>query len=138
VRVVQSVVDAVIAHALECRPAECCGVLLGKDDDIVEAVRSQNLSDNPNRYELDPQVHIHARQRARASGLRVAGFYHSHPHSEASPSATDLAEASYDDVVWLIVGLHGEAPEVRLFVIQQGAFRELPLTVEGQTSQPRQ
>ena len=106
--------DAVVAHAREETPRECCGILVGTSHAIVAAVRAANLSDSPSRFLIDPQDHIRARREARAAGLEIIGFYHSHPHSNAQPSATDLAEASYAGYLYLIVGLIGD-PDVRLY-----------------------
>lgn len=118
------VVDAVIAHARETAPAECCGVLIGTRETVTDARRSRNLAGDPNRFLLDPKDHIAARREARAQGLEVIGFYHSHPHSAPVPSATDLAEASYADHLCLIVGLVGRQPIVQLFRLDGGVFRE--------------
>ncbi len=108
--------DAVVAHAREAAPAECCGVLIGSDGAITAAVRTGNLSDNPNRFLIDPKDHIQARRDARAAGLDVVGFYHSHPHSAAEPSETDRAEGwLYPNHLHLIVGLKDEAADVRLY-----------------------
>jgi proteasome lid subunit RPN8/RPN11 len=126
VRIASSVVDAVVAHATESQPQECCGVLLGKADDITHAVRAANLAESSTRFLLDPQTHIEARRTARANGLDVVGFYHSHPHSRAYPSATDLAEAAYPECVHLIVGFIRGEPEVRLFKYVDGTATELP------------
>jgi len=111
----RSVCDAVVAHARETAPAECCGVLIGTAAAIVSAVRTGNLSAHPSRFLIDPADHLRARREARARGLDVVGFYHSHPHSDAAPSPTDLAEASYANHLYLIVGLAGEAADVRLY-----------------------
>ena len=109
-----------LRHAESARPRECCGVLVGRDDEILQAFEARNLADDPNRYLLDPGDHIAIRRNARASGLAVVGFYHSHPHSAARPSATDRAEATYPDHLYLIVG----ADEVRLFRLTGGNFVE--------------
>ena len=109
-----------LRHAESARPRECCGVLVGHDDEIVEAIAARNVADDPNRYVLDPADHITIRRNARAAGLAVIGFYHSHPHSAAHPSATDLAEASYPDHLYLIVGVDA----VRLFRLTGGNFAE--------------
>jgi proteasome lid subunit RPN8/RPN11 len=111
----RAVRDDVIAHAREMAPAECCGLLVGSAREIVAAVRAANLADNPSRFLIDPKDHIRARREARARGLDVVGFYHSHPHSDARPSPTDLAEASYENSLYAIVGLTGEAVDVRLY-----------------------
>jgi len=123
--IASSVVDDVIAHARECQPLECCGVLLGKSGQITQAVRARNLAASATRFLLDPKAHIEARRTARSQGLDVAGFYHSHPHSHAYPSATDLAEAAYPECVHLIVGFVEGQPEVRLFNYADGRATEL-------------
>jgi proteasome lid subunit RPN8/RPN11 len=105
----------VVRHALAELPRECCGLLLGAADDVLEAVPSANLSPDPNRFLIDPAAHFSARREARRRGLSIVGFYHSHPHSPAQPSPTDTAEASYDDHLYLIVGLCTDPPELRLF-----------------------
>jgi proteasome lid subunit RPN8/RPN11 len=121
------VLEAVTAHALGARPSECCGVLLGKEGEIVEAVRTRNLAQSANRFLIDPEDHINARRAARNRGLDVVGFYHSHPSSTGEPSATDLAEASYPDHLYLIVGLGSSPPEARLYRLGSSGFLELPL-----------
>jgi proteasome lid subunit RPN8/RPN11 len=128
--------DRIVDHARAARPAECCGLLLGHprgdgDDgpDIVEAVAAANLSEDRNRFLLDPRDHIDARRRARAGGLAVVGFYHSHPRSSAEPSAADIAEAGYPGLVHLIVSLIGDQPRARLWRLDGNDPRELPLRV---------
>jgi proteasome lid subunit RPN8/RPN11 len=120
-----SVADAVIAHAKECQPRECCGILLGTPDQITEVARAANLAESPTRFLIDPKAHLDARRSARARGLEVVGFYHSHPHSPALPSATDLAEAEYPGCVHLIVGFVGGTPEIRMFNYADGRATEL-------------
>ena len=123
--------NAVIAHAREAAPAECCGVLVGSSGRIVSAVRAGNLSDNPNRFLLDPKDHIRARRDARAAGLDVIGFYHSHPHSPAEPSETDRAEAwLYPNHLHLIVGRADDAADVRLYRFTGETF-ELEIAEAG-------
>ena len=121
----RAVRDDIVAHARETAPAECCGLLVGTATAIVEAVRATNLSENRSRFLIDPKDHIRARRDARARGLDVVGFYHSHPHSDAQPSATDLAEASYENHLYLIVGLTKDAADVRLYRFNSGAFENV-------------
>jgi proteasome lid subunit RPN8/RPN11 len=125
------VLEAVVAHALGARPSECCGILLGRDDEIVEAVRTGNLAESVNRFLIDPKDHIDARRAARDRGLDVIGFYHSHPSSTGEPSATDLAEASYPDHLYLIVGLASSPPDARLYRLASSGFLELSFVKTG-------
>jgi proteasome lid subunit RPN8/RPN11 len=121
----RAALSAILAHAREAAPRECCGVLIADGTVIIEAIASPNLSPDPNQFLLDPVVHIHARRRARTLGLAVAGFYHSHPRSAASPSPADLAGASYPDLLYLIVGLGAGPPDVGLFELVDGNFRRI-------------
>jgi proteasome lid subunit RPN8/RPN11 len=126
------VVAALIAHAREAAPDECCGLLLGRADEIVEAVRARNASVSAStRFLIDPKDHIDARRDGRVRGLEVVGFYHSHPCSGAAPSETDLAEAAYPGSLYVIVGLAADPPEVRVFGFDNGNFHERPLVTVG-------
>jgi proteasome lid subunit RPN8/RPN11 len=129
-RVRAAVVAAVVAHAREARPRECCGILIGHGDEIMEAVPAANLAEDVNRFLLDPKTYIEARRSARHRGLAVVGFYHSHPHSSAQPSPRDLAESTDDEALHLIVSLMGEPPVVRLFTMKGDASHEVPF-VQG-------
>jgi desampylase len=126
-----SALQNIIAHAREARPAECCGVLIGCGDEIVEAVRIRNLAEGTARYFLDPQEHIDARRAARNRGLDVLGFYHSHPLTPAEPSATDVSEATYANYLYLILGLGRveDVPEARLYRLVEMEFVEEPLVL---------
>jgi proteasome lid subunit RPN8/RPN11 len=89
-----------------------------------------NLSADPNRFVIDPADHIAARRDARDRGLAVVGFYHSHPHSEPTPSPTDIAEVTYDGCLYLIVSLVAE-PAVRIFRMDREGPREVEIEVEA-------
>jgi proteasome lid subunit RPN8/RPN11 len=123
-----AVCDAIVAHARETAPAECCGLLLGRGQEIVEAVRARNVADDrTTRFQIDPADHFAARRAARARGLEVTGFYHSHPGSPAEPSARDRAEFSYVGHLYAIVSLRVEPAEVRLFRFDAGNFHRVSL-----------
>lgn len=97
VRVSGGVLEAMALHAAEAWPDECCGLLIGRGDRILEAVRARNVADDPSRrYLVDPADHFGAIRDARARALAVVGAYHSHPHGPAVPSATDRQEAFED------------------------------------------
>lgn len=125
----RAVRDAIVAHAHETAPAECCGMLVGTAGSIVAAVRASNLSEDPARYLIDPRDHIRARREARACLQDVIGFYHSHPDSHARPSPTDLAEASYPDSLYLIVGVINNGPDVRLYRFDGKAFEAIAIEI---------
>jgi len=131
VAVTREVRDGLIAHAREEAPRECCGMLLGRGDEIVEAARARNVAaPAATRFLIDPKDHIDARRQGRARGLEIVGFYHSHPRGAAEPSATDLAEATYPGF-YAIIGLRADVPELRVFEFANGNFHERPLVTVG-------
>jgi proteasome lid subunit RPN8/RPN11 len=87
---------AMVAHARETYPNECCGAMLGATGDdgkiVREAIRLQNSFEGPQaaRYELRPQDLLAADKAARERNLELIGIYHSHPDCDAYFSQTDL------------------------------------------------
>ena len=100
-------------------------MLIGSGASVTEAASARNIAEKPTRFLIDPQDHIDAIRGARKRGLDVLGFYHSHPHSPAVPSETDRAEASYPGDLYMIVSLKDDPPELRLYRLTDGNFREL-------------
>ena len=119
-------------HAREAAPDECCGLLLGRGDEIVEALPARNIAHRPaSRFLIDPQDHITGRREARARGLDVVGFYHSHPRSVTEPSVRDLDEFTYPGHLYAIVSLRVEPAEVGLFRFDAGNFQRVSFVTVG-------
>ncbi len=116
----------IITHAREAAPHECCGLLLGRGDAIVEAFRARNVADDPvRRFLIDPADHFAGLRLARERGLEVVGFYHSHPASPPGPSPRDVAGFTYPGHLYAIVSLQAEPAEIRLFRFVDGNFRSV-------------
>lgn len=135
ITIARSALDDLVAHARAEAPSECCGLLLGRGLSIAEAGRTANIASNRySRFLIDPKDHIDVRRAARARGLEVVGFYHSHPRSPALPSTSDLAEASYPGHLYMIVSLIAARPEVVVYRLEEGErgnFLRLPLVTVG-------
>ena len=131
IRIAAPALDAVVAHAREAAPAECCGLLIGGSDEIGDAIGTRNIAGDVSRFLIDPKDHIDGRREARRRGLEVVGFYHSHPRSPAVPSETDVAEAAYPDHFYLIVSLAAESVDVRLFRLVGGSFHPVEYVASG-------
>jgi len=126
VSIARAALAEIVVHAVAAKPAECCGMLIGTGVYVTEAAAAKNIAVAPTRFLIDPQDHINAIRDARQRRLEVLGFYHSHPHSAATPSETDRQEASYPQHLYLIVGLQHGTPEIRCFRLTDGNFLELP------------
>ena len=114
-----SVLSALVEHAHEALPDECCGLLVGTQTRIERSERARNLRASPTRYQIDPADHFRTIRSARAEGLLVMGAYHSHPHAAPEPSPTDLAETSDPTLLYVVVSPGGR----EALVEQVGAFR---------------
>jgi [CysO sulfur-carrier protein]-S-L-cysteine hydrolase len=119
--------NALVEHAREEAPNECCGYLRARDGVVDEVTRSENLRASPYGYELDPRSLLTANE-LDDEGWQV-GIYHSHPRSPAEPSQTDINLALYPHWLYVIVTLDGQ-PGVRAWRIDDGRVEEEPLTVE--------
>ena len=125
-KIQQHVIDAMIAHARDVAPNECCGLLAGADRLIDECIRTRNVKASPTEYLVDPADHFAAIRRLRNEGREVVGAYHSHPRSAAVPSPTDVSEAHYPEFVYLIVSLAcADQPDVRAYAIEGGNFAQV-------------
>ena len=104
IAVTSGVIATLIEEAAQAMPRECCGLLLGQGQTIVEARPCANVHPQPERhFEIDPVALIAAHRAARSgAGPQVLGYYHSHPTGSAEPSATDRAMTSGDGRVWAI------------------------------------
>jgi proteasome lid subunit RPN8/RPN11 len=87
---------AMVAHARETYPNECCGAMLGAIDDETKtvrvAMRLRNAFEGAQaaRYELRPEDLLAADKAAREQKMDLIGIYHSHPDCDAYFSTTDL------------------------------------------------
>jgi desampylase len=126
----------ITAHATAAAPDECCGILLGKreGDEItvrqVAAVPNVFEGDRRSRYELDARTHLRVQREARAAGLGVLGFYHSHPAGPAVPSQADV-ERAWLGYAYLIVTLGDAEPPARCWRLDRkaGRFIEVPMRI---------
>lgn len=126
-RIRRAVVDAVVEHARRDEPLECCGLLIGTDEEVIESHPARNLRQSAVAYLVAPEDHFAAIRSARAHGREVLGAYHSHPHSAAVPSATDIREAADPGFLYLIVSLMRDEAEVAGFRVRDGAAFQVVL-----------
>ena len=115
--------DDMIEHALAETPIECCGILAGVDHTVQRVYRITNTARSTDRYLMDPQEQLSAMLDSERNEWDLLCFYHSHTHSPAFPSQTDInsaLESGWLDVFYFVVSLQNEgAPEIRNFHIDE-------------------
>lgn len=134
-RIRRVALEAIREHARRDSPYECCGLLIGTADEVLEAVVTDNVAADPlRRYEVSPLEHLAQIRRCRdaaAQGLTamaVVGVYHSHPRSSPEPSPTDWEQA-FEQFLYLIAGPveTGTPMEIRAYQLTAGRFARAEL-----------
>jgi proteasome lid subunit RPN8/RPN11 len=114
-----------IATCVRALPNEGCGLLLGTPEgEVVEAVPSVNVADSAKIYEIDPKVLLRTYRRADDLGLEVIGVFHSHTHSPAYPSPTDIAQAPDPSWHYVLLSLVPVVTDIRSYRIVSGQVIE--------------
>jgi [CysO sulfur-carrier protein]-S-L-cysteine hydrolase len=117
--------DAMIATSIRALPDEGCGLLIGHDDGtVVDVVMSENVLHSAKVYEIDPKVMLRTYRRCDDEGLSVLGVFHSHTHSEAYPSPTDIRQAPDPSWHYVLVSLRDVPSVVRSYRIVDGVVTE--------------
>ena len=130
-RIPQLAYDAMLAHALAEAPNECCGFLVGREA-VERAVPLRNALASPTTYAVEAKELLRVNRELRTEGLDVLAVYHSHPTSAPVPSASDLTQNGYGETVpHVIVGLKGDAPEVRAWWLGETSYREMAINADG-------
>jgi proteasome lid subunit RPN8/RPN11 len=110
-RLTRNDLASIRVHGESTYPHECCGILLGRNEDghrVVEDVvpmRNANESSPQNRFDFDPKEHLRVQRGARERGMDIIGFYHSHPDHPARPSQYDLDHAAWPGYSYVIVSV---------------------------------
>ena len=133
IRLLREHLDAMIAHAREVAPAECCGLIGGLPDQNARSIyRLRNVTANPELgYEAAPEDLFAAQRQMRERGEELLAIYHSHPRAvDPSPSETDVRLAYYPSATYVIVGLGGTEAAVRAFSISEREHRWKPVEYE--------
>lgn len=132
----QALLSDIVDHAREEYDAECCGMIAYADDSsagngqAMRVHRATNVYASRKRFEIDGKEVLRVTDEFEEEGWEVGAIYHSHTHTAPYPSQTDINfAANWPGLEWVIVGLAGDEPEIRCYLIEGGEVREVPLEV---------
>ncbi|HXS32281.1 MAG TPA: M67 family metallopeptidase [Solirubrobacterales bacterium] len=131
-RIAQSLIDEMVAHARADLPNECCGMVGGAGGEASVVVPVVNSAASPLRFEMDPQGQYNALKSIEDDGKEMLAIYHSHTKSAAYPSQTDVNQAvNWPDAIYLIVSLQdADAPEVKGYWLKDLKIADAELLVK--------
>jgi len=122
----------IVGHCLSGLPDEACG-LLGGDPTTGAVARcypTRNLAASAKLYTVDPKQHLQADRDAEANGMVIMGVFHSHTHTDAYPSPTDVAQAPDPGWHYVLVSLRDTHPMLRSYRDVGQRLNEEPVIIE--------
>jgi proteasome lid subunit RPN8/RPN11 len=119
VRIPESIYGEMVAHVLAGYPDEACGALGSKDGVVVKNYPTTNAAEYPDDFSIISEADIVRIYNDIDEYDGDMIYYHSHPRSEAYPSARDNEWARRSGYLYIIFSLrfHPEPPYARVFTI---------------------
>ena len=127
-KITQDIVDEIAAHGRSEAPLEACGYLAARDGIACKSIAMKNIDASPVHFSMDPAEQFTAMRTCRQEGLTIRAVYHSHPETDAYPSAEDIKLAYDPDISYVIVSLAGSVPSINSFIIEKNQV--LPENIE--------
>jgi proteasome lid subunit RPN8/RPN11 len=127
-----------VGHCLTGLPDEACGLLAGhpQTGQVTACYPTRNVAASARVYTVDPKEHLRADRDAEAHGTEIIGVFHSHTHTDAFPSATDVAQAPDPNWHYVLVSLRDTQPVVRSYRIANSQVYEEPVVLGPETDRP--
>jgi len=119
-----------LVHCKDGYPNEACGILAGNSNEVSKIYKMTNIENSPVTYMLDSKEQFQMMKDMRQNNLFMLAIFHSHPSSEAYPSAKDVSLAFYEDCVYIIVSLIEKEPVVKGFSIKEGNIEETEIALK--------
>jgi [CysO sulfur-carrier protein]-S-L-cysteine hydrolase len=130
----QATWDLLVEHAWSDFPYEVCGLLGVRPDGSLVHYPIENAERSMTYYVMEPRQLLRAMREIEDDELGLA-IYHSHTHTRAYPSETDIRLAAYPEATYLIVTLQDrDHPDIRAFEIVDGEVTEVPVVMREQAA----
>ena len=126
----KDIFDELISHCKDASPNEACGILAGIENKASRIYKMTNIEKSPVSYLMDSKEQFKVMKDIRENNLKMLAIFHSHPSSQAYPSAKDLNLAFYEDSIYIIVSLIESDPAVKGFLIKEGKIKEVAIAVK--------
>ncbi len=127
-----------VAHCITGLPDEACGVLSGDPSTgTISALHpTRNAAASARVYTIDSRDLLRADRDAERSGTELIGVFHSHTHTDAYPSPTDVEQAPDPGWHYVVVSLRDTHPVVRSYRLGGGRIEEESVVVLGTAAVP--
>jgi proteasome lid subunit RPN8/RPN11 len=136
-RLTESQYETILGNCYDGLPDEACGLLVGPlsptgepTGAVSEARPARNADASARTYTVDPKDMLAAMRAAEARGDEIIGVWHSHTHTDAYPSPTDVRQAVDPAWLYVIVSLRDQVPVLRAYRIREGGIAEVAVALQ--------
>jgi proteasome lid subunit RPN8/RPN11 len=135
----RAVLEKIRAEAARAYPHEGCGALLGRDLGLVDEtlpLPNQDHDSPRTRFSVSPRDYMAVESAADERGVRLLGFWHSHPDHPARPSSTDRRYA-WEGLLTVVIAVERGMPrDITAWDVPglDRPFRQLTLVVDAPDS----
>lgn len=133
--------ERIVGHCYDGLPDEACGLLVGPaagpytareaTGAVSEVFPAVNADASARTYTVDGKDYLRASRAADDLGHEIVGVWHSHTHTDAYPSPTDVRQAVDPMWIYVIVSLRDEAPMLRAYRIRDERIAECAVVIDG-------
>jgi proteasome lid subunit RPN8/RPN11 len=133
-----TMIQGLVDHARAEYPNEMCGVIVG-DRAAANGGRplrwelTRNLAASPLRYEIHPDDLLRLTIETDDADEEFWAIVHSHTHSPARPSQTDIGLALYPDALFILVSLADPEPAIAAWRIVEGTVYPVEVLLASTT-----
>ncbi|MDR2774614.1 MAG: M67 family metallopeptidase [Tannerella sp.] len=129
IKIPEDILTSMIRQAYDELPDEACGLLTGKDGVAQARYAMTNTDHSPEHFSFSPHEQFNVLKEARRNGRKIIANYHSHPASPARPSEEDIRLAFDAHIVYIIISLAAEKPDIKAFYIVNSIVQPCELEI---------
>lgn len=129
IKIPQNIIDAIIKQAYNELPNETCGLLSGIENTVQTHYPMTNIDHSPEHFSFDPKEQFQVLKESRKVGQKIIANFHSHPESPARPSEEDIRLANDPNIIYIIISLAEETPDIKAFEKVEDKLVAYPIEV---------
>ena len=128
--ITENIFEEILKQAKTEAPIEACGILAGKDGQVLKRYEMTNADQSCDHFMMIPEEQFKVVKNIRSSELEILAIYHSHPETPARPSQEDIRLALTPEVIYVIVSLQDKNnPVLKGFLIEDSKPKEITIKI---------
>lgn len=118
-----------INHCKNELPYETCGILSGKDENVLTRWEFHSPFKFRHRFLIKKDLVHEVLEKVKKKQEDVIGIYHTHPTTDPIPSHVDIKNHPDPNVLMIIVSFRSCEPKVKCYKISKSSYIEYSFIV---------